>query len=78
LSCFTFIRLTNIIINIFKLIINDIMQIKDVKSINTMLNIKNNLIQPVVELTPVNNKNKSRTEVSRETLTVIFLQHSVI
>jgi hypothetical protein len=54
------------------------MQIKSVKSINTKLNIKNNLIQPMVELTAVNNKNKSRTEVSRETLTVIFLQHFVI
>jgi hypothetical protein len=54
------------------------MQIKRVKSINTMLNIKNNLIQPMVELTPVNNKNKTRTEVSRETLTVIILQHFVI
>jgi len=54
------------------------MQIKSVKSIHAMLNIKNNLIQPMVELTPVNNKNKSRTEVSRETLTVIFLQHFVI
>ena len=54
------------------------MQIKRVKSIHTMLNIKNNLIQPMVELTAVNNENKSRTEVSRETLTVIFLQHFVI
>ena len=54
------------------------MQIKNLKSTNTMLNIKNNLIQPMVELTAVNNKNKSRTEVSRETLTVIFLQHFVI
>jgi len=54
------------------------MQIKSVKSIHTMLNIKNNLIQPIVELTAVNNENKSRTEVSRETLTVIFLQHFVI
>lgn len=42
------------------------------------LKIKNNLIQPVVELTAVNNENKSRTDVSRETLTVIFLQHFVI
>ena len=54
------------------------MQIKSLKSTNTKLNIKNNLIQPMVELTAVNNKNKSSTEVSRETLTVIFLQHFVI
>ena len=54
------------------------MQIKSVKSINVRLNIKNNLIQPIVELTAVNFENKSRTEVSRETLTVIFLQHFVI
>ena len=54
------------------------MQIKSVKSINVRLNIKNNLIQPIVELTAVNFENKSRTEVSRETLTVIFLQHCVI
>ena len=51
---------------------------KTLMSNTIALKIKNNLIQPVVELTAVNNKNKSRTEVSRETLTVIFLQHFVI